>query len=97
MRTLEEILALILLIRIILPLFRGDCLNVCSIGAFIVMLFHLVFEGFRWQMIPLYGITVGFFTYSIVRVRYRGVQGNKLRRIVSELLLFDRFFILTLI
>ena len=59
MRTLEILLELVLIIRIILPLFRrGRWIEWGSLAVLSVMALHLIFEGYRWQMIPLYGITL---------------------------------------
>ena len=35
-----------------------------------VMGIHLVYEGYRWQMIPLYGITIGLGIFSIWRLTH---------------------------
>jgi len=71
MRTLEIILALVLLMRIILPFFSKDrWVEWVSLVALGVMSLHLIFEGYRWQMIPLYGITIGLSVISIWRVAH---------------------------
>ena len=69
MRTLEIILFLVLLARILAPLFRTDrWIEWISVAALGVMALHLIFEGYRWQMIPLYGITIGMGIYSLWRL-----------------------------
>ena len=69
MRTLEIILFLVLLARILAPLFRTDrWIEWISVAALGVMALHLIFEGYRWQMIPLYGITIGMGIFSLWRL-----------------------------
>ena len=69
MRTLEIILALILLARVLAPLMSRDrWIEWISVAALGVMGLHLIFEGYRWQMIPLYGITLGLACFSIWRL-----------------------------
>jgi predicted dienelactone hydrolase len=68
MRSLEIILALILLVYILAPLIRMSCwIEWISFAALGVMGFHLFWEGYRWQMLPLYGITLGLGLFSIRR------------------------------
>ncbi|MBL7162267.1 MAG: hypothetical protein ISS57_06650 [Anaerolineales bacterium] len=62
MRTFEIILTALLAIRITLgwiPLNRGRWHEGISFAALGVMGVHLGFEGYRWQMTPLYAVTLG--------------------------------------
>jgi len=61
MRTFEIIIASILLIRILLPLInRLRWVSWVSLATLAATFLHLLFEGYRWQMIPLYLITIGY-------------------------------------
>jgi predicted dienelactone hydrolase len=81
MRTLEILLALVLLIRIILPLFhRGRWIEWGSLAALSVMALHLIFEGYRWQMIPLYGITLWLSAIAFWRLSRPESQATSLSR-----------------
>jgi predicted dienelactone hydrolase len=71
MRPLEIILALLLLIRILAPLFsRKQWIEWISIAALGVCTLHLIVEGYRWQMILLYGISLGLGIISIWRLSH---------------------------
>ncbi len=71
MRTLEIILVLLLAARILAPLFtRNRWIEWVSVTALGVMGLQLVFEGYRWQMIPLYGFTIGISIFSIWRLTH---------------------------
>jgi dienelactone hydrolase len=79
MRAFEIFLAIILLIRIILPLLhREQWVNWTSAVALGAMTIHVIFEGYRWQMIPLYGITVGLSFFSFWRIRHPKSQSTNL-------------------
>jgi pimeloyl-ACP methyl ester carboxylesterase len=59
MRALEITLAVILAIRIVLVGVRRDrWIDIITVVAFGVMALHLGIEGYRWQMLILYGITL---------------------------------------
>jgi predicted dienelactone hydrolase len=71
MRTLEIVLILILVARILVPLiWRARWIEWISVAALGVMGLQLFFEGYRWQMIPLYGITLGLGIFSIWRLTH---------------------------
>ncbi len=71
MRTLELILVLVLLTRFVAPLIRKESwVEWISVTALGVLGLHLVFEGYRWQMVPLYGITLGMGIFSIWRLTH---------------------------
>ena len=79
MRTLEIILALILLFRIaVLLVNRDHWVEWVSVAALGVMGLHLWLEGYRWQMIPLYGIAVGLGIFSIWRLTRSKSKNGKL-------------------
>jgi hypothetical protein len=64
MRILEIILALLLFASLILPLLAGRrtrWLNLLPVGTAAVMLAQIGLEGYRWQMLPLYGLSLIFF------------------------------------
>jgi predicted dienelactone hydrolase len=67
MRTLEILLPLLLAVYILWPLIglkRTTLLRFVPAIAFIVMLVHFSLEGARWQMIPIYAVTVIVFLYG---------------------------------
>lgn len=71
MRTLEIILAIILFIRIILPLLnKAEWDKWVSLSAFAVTALHLSIEGYRWQMIPIYLLTIWFGAVAIWRLSH---------------------------
>jgi pimeloyl-ACP methyl ester carboxylesterase len=60
MRTFEIILAFLLAIRIILiPLRGARWLEFIPFAAVVIWGAHIEFEGYRWQMIPLYVVMLG--------------------------------------
>jgi len=80
MRTLEIVLAFVLFIRIVLPIFRRESwIEWISLTALAIMGLHLIIEGYRWQMIPLYGIVLGLSLYSVWRLAHPKSNNHKLR------------------
>ena len=71
MRPLEILLTVALLPYIIhlLSPSRGESLvfNVLPIIAALLVICHLVTEGYRWQMLPAYGLTAIFVGYELAR------------------------------
>lgn len=69
MRPIEFLIPLTLTIYILLPLFSGRenprIINFLSVLAVIEVVIHLIFEGYRWQMIPIYLITGMIFITTI--------------------------------
>ena len=63
MRLLEIIIPLVLAVYIIWPHPRPRAIRLAPSLALLLTLLHLLIEGYRWQMIPLYGLT-GFLTIS---------------------------------
>jgi predicted dienelactone hydrolase len=71
MRTLEIILTLVLMARILTPLiWRARWIEWISVAALGVMGLQLFLEGYRWQMLPLYGIALGLSTFSVWRLTH---------------------------
>jgi pimeloyl-ACP methyl ester carboxylesterase len=73
MRTFETLIILFNLFSLLIwliPLFRLHWLPVFNTGAMFSTLVHLGIEGYRWQMVPLYGITAVLFLLSLRRVWY---------------------------
>ena len=80
MRTLEITLTLVLCIRIVLPLFhRKSWIEWISVTALGVMGLHLIIEGYRWQMIPIYGITLGLSVFALWRFTHPKSNNEELR------------------
>ncbi|MFN2237426.1 MAG: alpha/beta hydrolase family protein [Anaerolineales bacterium] len=103
MRTLEITLAIILFIRILLPLLNIVKWNKwVSLAAFAVMILQLSFEGYRWQMIPLYLLTLWFSAVAVWRLRHpishaSGSPGKKTAIIFVEAIIFLLFLTLPLV
>ena len=60
MRPLEIILLLTLLPPILFlffPIQKPKWVNALPIGGLLLLIFHLIFEGIRWQMVPAYVLT----------------------------------------
>lgn len=51
-------------------------------------LLHFIFEGYRWQMVPLYGLTVGYMYYLFVKERRHKERSKRPHIIWSFLLAF---------
>ena len=69
MRTIEIVLTITLGVCILLVAYRKYFWgNWISFGAVAVMLAHIGLEGYRWQMIPLYGIALGLGIFSLRRI-----------------------------
>ena len=69
MRFLEILLVLVSAARMALPLFtRGRWVNWMGVAALGVLGLHLYLEGWRWQMLPVYGIAIGLGIYSLWRL-----------------------------
>jgi len=72
MRVFEIILVIILTIRIINHSVRDQRLrDGLTLAAFGVMALHLGLEGYRWQMLPLYGIALGYTAFALWRLPAR--------------------------
>ena len=81
MRALEITLAILLFTRIILPLFAKRRLVVgASIAGLLVMILHLLAEGYRWQMTPLYGLTITYGLLALSQKREQKSDNDKQSR-----------------
>ena len=68
MRTLEIILVVLLGIRLLAGLkWSNRWLDWLSIGTLGVLVLHLALEGYRWQMLLVYAVTLGWAVVSIAR------------------------------
>lgn len=72
MRTLEILLAATLLLTLIGFFFRQDTRPhiftfLPSVGLLLIVL-HLIIEGYRWQMLPMYALTVILFLVTVKRL-----------------------------
>ena len=78
MRTFEIILAVLVALRLVLPVFRIkkpwlDWLSLATLG---VMVFQWGMEGARWQMYILYGISLGLAGAALWRLNQKsGTEG----------------------
>ncbi|GAB4424158.1 MAG: carboxylic ester hydrolase [Anaerolineales bacterium] len=69
MRTLEILIPILLTIYVLFPLITGKSrprpVTSLPLLAMLLGLLHLLFEGYRWQMIPLYTLT-GTLTFTAI-------------------------------
>ncbi|MGW8316282.1 MAG: alpha/beta hydrolase family protein [Bacteroidales bacterium] len=86
MRPFEILLALLILgtyLALILP--RGRRIRISRslpFAAVLILLIHLVFEGYRWQMVPLYCFSAGLGIYGVVILLHP--EGIKCRDLTKE-------------
>ncbi len=72
MRIFEILMLLVLLPVLVWPLLpwrRPKLVDLLPTTAVVLMIIHLVIEGFRWQMIPAYGLIVVLFLITLPRLR----------------------------
>jgi dienelactone hydrolase len=72
MRPLEIIIPLLLAVYLLWLRPRPFWIRMLPALALIVALFHLVLEGYRWQMIPLYALTLLLTILVLPRIRSTG-------------------------
>lgn len=65
MRSLEIILPVLLTLYLLWRPIHSLLPRLIPLLALDVMMFHLVLEGFRWQMLPLYGLTVSLAIHAL--------------------------------
>ncbi len=65
MRILEAALAVILALQMLVPILVGQPLGSLAIISTLVMLAQLLVEGYRWQMLPLYALTLLFLALQV--------------------------------
>lgn len=74
MRAFEFLISLTLIIHILWPLFTGRenprSVNLLPLFTVILIGVHLIYEGFRWQMIPLYTFTGIFLITALPELRH---------------------------
>jgi len=68
-RTIEILVLTTLFVRLVgyafPPIKRSRCIDFIPSLAVLLTVIHLVLEKFRWQMVPVYGLTLLFFLLSI--------------------------------
>ena len=90
MRNLELALGILLFANLLLPLLLGRrprWLNTLPILAALVMLAHLLLEGYRWQMIPLYVLCLLELAAAALRLLRYPTAAIKLGRFQGGLLI----------
>jgi len=70
MRPLEIAIPIVLAVYLLSPQPRPMIVRLAPVAALIIMLAHFTLEGYRWQMIPLYALTLiltalSFFTLDV--------------------------------
>lgn len=97
MRTFEFLIPLTLAIYLLWPLFSGKenpfLVNFLSVVAVVEVVAHLLFEGYRWQMIPIY-ILVGMFLLTTVSELRQPIIGEYERKSWSTIGMIGIFIIL---
>jgi predicted dienelactone hydrolase len=73
MRLFEILLSGLFAIRFVLPLFKikRQWLDWLSLGTLGVTALQLGLEGYRWQLIPLYAISLGMAVFAVLRIRHK--------------------------
>ncbi len=69
MRPIEIAIPTLLAIYLLWRHPRPLAIRLLPSAAFLLMLVHLVMEGYRWQMIPLYALTIALTVTSLIRIR----------------------------
>jgi predicted dienelactone hydrolase len=69
MRLLEVLIPILLAVYLLWPHPRPLVIRVAPVLGAIIVLIHLVMEGYRWQMIPLYGLSALLAISSLTRIR----------------------------
>jgi dienelactone hydrolase len=92
MRLLEIILfgtvLSFLIIQYIPSLRKGSLLRYTAIIAVVVIPLHLVIDGYRWQMVPIYVFSLGIFLFGLIKTNLhlenQPVIRNKILRIIGR-------------
>lgn len=58
MRTLEYVIPIMLVVYLLFPQPRPMFLRIVPAGALILTIIHIAIDGYRWQMIPIYFLTL---------------------------------------
>lgn len=69
MRPLEITIPILLAIYLLWRHPRPLAVRLLPSAAFLILFIHLAVEGYRWQMIPLYGLTSALMVSSLLRIR----------------------------
>lgn len=69
MRLLEVVIPVLLVLYLLWPHPRPLIIRLAPIFGSIITLIHLGTEGYRWQMIPLYGLTAILTISSLIKIR----------------------------
>ena len=69
MRFLEITIPILLAVYLLWRHPRPIAIRLLPSAAFLAMLIHLPVEGYRWQMIPLYGLTIILTISSLIKIR----------------------------
>lgn len=68
MRSLEIVIPILLAVYLLWPHPRPMVIRFAPLAALIVTLFHFTLEGYRWQMIPLYVLTLLLVISSLIKI-----------------------------
>ena len=68
MRPLEIAIPILLALHFLWLRRRPFWIRLLPVLALVLMLFHLLIEGYRWQMIPLYTLTLLLTIFSLIRL-----------------------------
>ena len=82
MRPLEIIIPVLLAAYLLWPVLFGKRSMVAELlpaAGVLLMLLHFVIEGYRWQMVPLYGLVLFFLTLSLWHLIRGGARERSLR------------------
>jgi len=82
MRPLEFVIPLILAIYLLVPPPRPFIIRILPTGALLLTLIHFVIEGYRWQMLPIYALTL-----ILTATTFFSVDGKPLASYLTFILL----------
>ena len=69
MRPIEIVIPILLALYLIWPHPRLKVVRLLPLAALFLTFIHFLTEGYRWQMIPLYGLTVLLTLSSLIKIR----------------------------
>ncbi len=90
MRIFEIIIVAVLFISILLRAFRLEkaaWLNLLPLINLLAIIYHLLFEGWRWQMIPLYILAFFLAALSFRRTQHPQQKSRLWQTVISQLVL----------
>jgi len=82
MRPLEFVIPLLLAIYLLMPPPRPFIIRILPTGALLLTLIHFVIEGYRWQMLPTYALTL-----ILTATTFFSVDGKPLASYLTVILL----------